>query len=448
MIVTRFAPSPTGNLHLGNARVAVLCYCLARQSHGRFILRIDDTDRARSEIRFVDDIKADMAWLGLSYDDIVFQSEREDLYEQAIQKLKDQGRLYPCYETPEELRAKRDVQRQHGRPPQYDRTALSLSDAQKKQLEAEGRTPHWRFLLNEELATWNDLLHGPLSYDPRNLSDPVLVGTDGEPLFLLTGAVDDIHLHMTHILRGDDHITNTAIQTQIIKALAPHAQICWGHLPLLQGTHGEALSKRLGSLSLKQLKQDGYTPEALRDFLISLGTAEDTKIYDTLKEATRAFDITRYGKSSPKISLETLAHVNRMKMAKLSPDQLRQYLNDQGRIDVSEVFFDAVRNNLNKWPDLLMWHDVCYENIVTISATDPAYIKQALEHLPSEPWDEGTWTAWTRTLKEKTGRTGRMLYQPLRQALTGHDHGPPMPTLLPLIGYQRAQKRLKRTLSP
>ena len=447
VIVTRFAPSPTGNLHLGNARVAVLCYCLARQSHGRFILRIDDTDRARSETRFVDDIKADMAWLGLSYDDIVFQSGRGELYAQAIQKLKDQGHLYPCYETPEELTAKRETQRRQGKPSRYDRAALSLSDAQKQQYEAERRQPHWRFLLNDETVAWNDLLHGTLSYDPRHLSDPVLVSADEAPFFLLTGAVDDVDLGVTHVLRGDDHIANTAIQIQVIKALAPHAQISWGHLPLLQGAQGEALSKRLGSLSLKQLKQYGYTPDAVRDFLISLGTSATNHTYDSLENATQAFDLARYGKSSPKLSLDTLGHINKIKMAQLPLDQLRQYLDSQGHPKVANNFLEAVRDNLEKWPDLLAWHAVCYGDILVIPSTDHDYTQKALDALPSEPWDEKTWPMWTGMLKEQTGRTGRALYHPLRQALTGNDGGPPMPKLLPLIGYNRARERLQRTLS-
>ena len=447
MIITRFAPSPTGNLHLGNARVAVLCYCLTRQNGGRFILRIDDTDQARSEDRFVTDIKADMNWLGMAYNDIVFQSQRQDIYAKAIQELKNQSRLYPCYETPEELATKREAQRRQGLPPRYDRAALSLSNAQKKQLEAEGRTPHWRFLLRDEVVAWDDLNHDLLSCDPCHMSDPVLVRADGTPFFLLTGAVDDLNLHMTHILRGDDHIANTAVQIQIIDALGAKQGIHWGHLPLLKGPQGEPLSKRLDSLSLKKLRQEGYTPEAVRDFLISLGTAEDNKIYDSWNDASRAFNLKKYGKSSPPISLETLTHINKTKIAACPPGQLKQYLENQGKAGFSEAFLSAVRENIEKWPDLLTWHTVCYGEIQATLADDLAYIKEALTHLPPEPWDEETWKVWTCTLKKQTGRTGRILYHPLRQALTGYDYGPPMPKLLPIIGHTRAKMRLQRALS-
>ena len=446
MIVTRFAPSPTGHIHLGNARVAVLCYCLARQQNGRFILRMDDTDRERSQDCFAEQIQSDLAWLGLSYDDIVFQSKRQKIYEKAIQTLKDQGRLYPCYETPEELTQKREAQRQKGLPPRYDRSALLLTDHQKETLAAEGRTPHWRFLLTEEDVTWNDLIFESMSYSTHSQSDPILVRSDHTASFLLTGSVDDIDLGITHIVRGEDHVANTTVQMQIMKVLSPNTLFKWGHMPLLKGGEGLLLSKRYSSLSLKQLREDGYLPAALRDFLVSLGTLCDTKTYDSWESIFKDFSFKNYTGDTRQLTLNALETINKTKMAALSTDDLQKYLADHDREPAPDTFFDAIRENLEKWPDLLVWHTVCYGDTPPQHTSEPSYIQEALDHLPPEPWDPTTWKNWTNTLKAQTKRLKRALYQPLRQALTGHDHGPPMGDLLPLIGYERAQKRLQRTL--
>jgi glutamyl-tRNA synthetase (EC 6.1.1.17)/glutamate--tRNA(Gln) ligase (EC 6.1.1.24) len=438
----RFAPSPTGHLHVGNARTLILNWLYAKKHGADFILRFDDTDPERSRDEYAEQIKVDMAWLGLVYSQAYKQSDRLSLYLEAAEQLKQNGRLYPCYETKQELDFKRKRQLSQGRPPIYDRAALKLTAEDIAQFEAEGRVPHWRFKLNAGEIAWDDLAHGALAFQGANLSDPILIRENGAPVFTLSGVVDDIDLKITHIVRGDDHISNTAIQIQIIEALGcdPRA-FHFAHLPLMTGAQGEGFSKRLGSLSLKQLHADGYEPLALLNYLGRLGNSKEYELAFSLEELAQTFDLQEYGRSSPKFSLEDLGRVNAKILQALSFDSIKERLEQEGYPDVTLEFWEMVKGNLNKLQDLRLYTQICFAEVTPVT-TDAAYLQLACEALPPEPWSEATWKQWTTVLKESTGRKGKDLFMPLRQALTGEDHGPEMHKLLPFIGYEKAIKRL------
>lgn len=438
----RFAPSPTGLLHIGNARTALITWLYARHHQGQFVLRFDDTDRERSKDAYVEAIYRDLKWLGIDYDLEARQSDRLSLYEKAAAKLKSSGRLYPCYETPVELDFKRRRQLSQGKPPLYDRAALKLTAEDIKAYEAEGRKPHWRFKIENKLVEWQDMVHGLLSFHGENISDPILIREDGSPLFTLSGMVDDIEMGMTHIIRGEDHISNTAVQIQIMEALgAQMHDFTFAHLPLLTGEQGEGLSKRFGSLSLESLRQAGLEPVALATYLTKLGTSEDITPVRTMADLVEAFDISRFSKSPPKFSMEGLERLNAKHLHNVAYQDIKPRLMDLGLFDVTEPFWKAVHGNLTKLEDLRHIQQIC-EGGVRPVIEDGDYIEIARTLLPPAPWDEATWGIWTQAVKEKTGRKGKDLFMPLRLALTGDVHGPEMRVLLPLIGPEKATSRL------
>ncbi|WP_408605312.1 glutamate--tRNA ligase, partial [Candidatus Hepatobacter penaei] len=391
VFVTRFAPSPTGHLHLGNARTALLSAAWAWQHQGRFLLRIDDTDTARNQDVFAQSIQEDLAWLDVPYDDLVYQSKRAHLYQQAIQTLKEAGRLYPCYETPDDLAQKREAQRQQNKPPRYDRAALTLSDKARKAYEAQGCTPHWRFHLKDQPVIWQDAFLGELCYDTQALSDPVVVRADGTPSFLLTGSVDEVLLGVTHILRGEDHISNTAIQQEIIQALAPDKALTFAHIPLLKDEHGRPLSKRLGSLTLGALKQQGFFADAVRDFLLSMGTAHSTHTYTSRNDIREHFSLKAYGKASPKLSWGDLTTIQTHTTQALPTSRLMDLMPQEKREKATPAFIEAIRHNIATPHDLEMWYDICFQDPAIPPSQDSLtqnYFKDAQALLPPEPWDE------------------------------------------------------------
>ena len=439
-IKTRFAPSPTGKLHAGNARAALINWLFAKQQGGQFLLRIDDTDLERSKAEYEEAIKADLAWLGLTWDEQARQSQRFDRYDAAAETLKAAGRLYPCYETPEELDLKRKIALNAGRPPIYDRAALKLTDEDKAKLESEGRQPHWRFKLEDGEIAWDDLIRGSVSFEAANLSDPVLIREDASYLYTLPSVVDDIELEVTHIIRGEDHVTNTAVQAQIFQALAAEVPV-FGHFPLLLGAGGESLSKRLGSLGLEELRDAGLEPLALNSYLARLGTPDPIEPFTQMESLTGAFDIARFGRASPKFSEEDLWHLNARVLHGLSFEAVKGWLAEMGMPDFDAALWSAVQPNLEKREDAKLWHAICRGDVSPV-IEDGDFLHQAAELLPSEPWDETTWSAWTDAVKEATGRKGKDLFKPLRLALTGLDHGPELKALLPLIGREKALARL------
>jgi len=436
----RFAPSPTGLLHVGNARQALVNWLFARAAGGCFLLRLDDTDQERSTAEFARAIEEDLTWLGLTWDEKAVQSERLDRYEAAAARLKQAGRLYACYETEEELGLKRKAALSAGRPPIYDRAALGLSDADRAKLEAVGRRPHWRFKLAPGEIAWEDLVRGPVSFQGENLSDPVLIREDGRPLYTLTSVVDDLELQVTHVLRGEDHVANTAVQVQLFQALGgPGASMvpAFGHLSLISGAKGESLSKRLGSLSLASLRDSGLEAMTLNCYLARLGTPDPVEPYTSLDALAGSFDLSRFGRATPKFDPAELDHLNARLLHVTAFEDVAARLPE----GFDAELWAAVRPNLHRLGEAAIWQNICRGPVIP-QIEDADFARQAAELLPAEPWDETTWSTWTGRVKQATGRKGKALFLPLRLALTGLDHGPELKALLPLIGRERAVARL------
>ncbi len=437
----RFAPSPTGLLHVGNIRLALVNWLVARRAGGTVLLRLDDTDEERSTTAFAAGIEHDLRWLGLDWDLKARQSDRLALYTEATQRLKATGRLYPCYETADELGLKRKSLLARGLPPLYDRAALRLSDGERARFDAEGRRPHWRFKLDHHPVGWTDLVRGPTRFDGADLSDPVLVREDGRPLYTLSSVVDDIAFGISHVIRGEDHVANTAVQIQLWQALDGPVP-AFAHLPLLTDAAGQGLSKRLGSLSIASLRDDdGIEPMALLSLLAHLGTADAIEPYLTLPELVETFDLDRVSRATPRFDPEELVRLN-ARLLHLTPfARVADRLATLGLEEADERFWLAVRPNLTQLADASGWWRVSHAPTAPIIA-DSAFTRQAATLLPPEPWDETTWGTWIERVKGATGVKGKALFLPLRLALTGTDHGPELKNLLPLIGRPRAEARL------
>ncbi len=435
----RFAPSPTGLLHVGNARTAVLNWLFAKKAGGKFLLRIDNTDTERSKPEYEAAILEDLGWLGLAHDDFARQSGRAAAHRAACEKLKASGRLYPAYETAEELERRRKRQIAMKKPPVYDRAALRLTPEDRAKLEAEGRKPHWRFMLSQKRVKWHDLVRGTVEIDTAHLSDPVLIREDGRFLYTLPSVVDDVDFSITHIVRGEDHVTNTAAQIEIFEALgAPIPQ--FAHFPLLVGAGGEALSKRIGSLSLREIRDGGIEPLALACYLAKTGTSDPIELRPSLDVLASEFDFAKIGRAPAHFDPLELATLNTRLLHSLPYEAVSGRLEGFG-ISNAAAFWDAVRPNIARMSDIPeLWTLV--KGPVTPVIEDAALTAKAAELLPQEPYDEGTWNVWTAAVAAATGRKGRALYHPLRLALTGREFGPELKKLLPLIGRERALLRL------
>lgn len=444
-VVVRFAPSPTGFIHVGNLRAALLNYLFAVKYQGNFMLRIDDTDLERSEIRFETAIKEDLQWLGLNYDVTFNQSHRFDRYAQAAEYLKSIGRLYPCYETQEELDFLRKRQLSQGKPPIYNRQALNLSDAEKAKFEAEGRKPHWRFKLVEDETSWSDMIRGQVTFQGLFASDPVLIREDGVPLYTLPSVVDDMDYGVTHIIRGEDHVTNTAVQIQLLKALKnldgiKTSQMEYAHFTLIVDASGEGFSKRTGSLSIGSLREEGVEPMAIHSLLAKLGTSEPMEPRHTLKELADGLDFSKFSRSAPKFSVDDLHKMNAKYLHSLPFNEIAPRL--QAILpEVTETFWRVVGGNVDHLSEISYWWSVCYGTIESV-VEDSAFIARALSLLPEGDWNDETWSNWTNALKEATGRKGKELFMPLRLALTGRPHGPEMKQFLPLMNQDNVRHRL------
>jgi glutamyl-tRNA synthetase len=436
----RFAPSPTGRLHVGNIRTALMNWLFAMKAGGKVLLRIDDTDLARSTKAFEDGIEADLQWLGLAWDERANQSARFAQYEAAAEKLKGMGLLYPCYETEDELDRKRKIAQSRGRPPVYDRAALKLTDAERAALEAEGRKPHWRFKLSGARVGWTDLVRGEQSVDTASLSDPVLIREDGAFLYTLPSVLDDIDFAITHIVRGEDHVTNSGVQIEIFEALGGAAP-AFAHFPLLVGADGSALSKRLGSLSAEELRKDGFEPIAILSHLAKLGTSDPVETRESLAALAEEFDFAKIGRAPARYDLEELKRLNAGALHAM-PYAVAQPRLVQLDADLGEAFWTAVRANLNVFQDVAEWASIVAGQIEPV-ISDAAFTGAAAECLPAEPLGADSWKAFTDAVKDKTGAKGKALFMPLRQALTGMDHGPDMASLFPLIGREKAERRLR-----
>lgn len=439
MTITRFAPSPTGHIHVGNLRTALFNYLIARKAGGTFILRLDDTDQERSKQEYVDGIQRDLDWLGLHWDRVERQSLRMDRYRAEADALRASGRLYEVFETPVELDLKRKKLLNMGKPPVYDRTGLSLSEADKDRLRAEGREGYWRFLLDQSRIEWTDGILGDISIDAASVSDPVLIRADGQVLYTFASSVDDTDMGVTHIVRGSDHVTNTATQIQIIQAIGgtPPA---FAHHSLLTGAKGEELSKRIGALSLKDLREAGVAPEALIALMARLGSGVPVALA-SLDELAEAFDLGQFGASPTKFDAEDLWPLTRER------NQALPFAAVAGRIaalgvpdDQAERFWRVASQNITRLDDLGDWWRIFSEGAEPqIDPEDADFIAQAMTLLPAGPFTDATWGEWTAAVKEATGRKGKGLFMPLRKAVTGQAHGPDMSDVMPLLQVVKAR---------
>jgi len=435
--VLRFAPSPTGRIHIGNARTAILNWLYAQKSGGTFILRYDDTDVERSKSEFAEAIAADLAWLGIRPDVVEHQSKRTGAYHAAADRLKASGRFYPCYETADELERRRKRQLARHQPPVYDRAALKFTDAERKALEAEGRKPHWRFKLEHRIVEWNDLIRGPQHIDTTNLSDPVLVREGGSHLYTFSSVVDDIDFGITHVIRGEDHVVNTAVQIELFEALAGSLPT-FAHHSLLTGADGQGLSKRLGSLSITSLREQGLEAMAVVSHAALLGTSDSIHPCIDYRELIEGFDLGKLSRAPVRFDENELRGLNARLLHMLPYAAVRDRLKHG-----DEAFWLAVRGNLTTLADVEGWWTVVSGKIIPIiAAEDRDFIAAAARLLPEAPWTAETWKTWTEAVKAETGRKGKALFMPLRLALTGLDHGPELALLLPLIGRDKTISRL------
>jgi len=440
MTVVRWAPSPTGRIHLGNARPALLNWFFARRNGGRYVLRMDDTDLARSTRESADSIEVDLAWFGIKPDLLVRQSERTALYDAAKARLIASGRLYPAYETEDELSRRRARARAMGKPPIYDRAALNLSDEDRRKLEAEGRKPHWRFKLEGRPVHFNDIIKGPQTVNTASMSDPVLVREDGSYLYTLPSVVDDIDLGITHVIRGEDHVSNTGTQIEIFEALGGPVPI-FGHHNLLTDAEGQGFSKRLGSQSISDLRELGYEPLAVAVMASITGSSLPIEPYDSLDAIAEKLDLSMISHGAARFDPAELDSLN-AKLLHAMPYEAAlprlQVLGIEG-----EAAWLLLRENLHRFDDIADLAKLITGPITPVVLDeDREFITTARGLLPEEPWDQTTWSLWTDSIKAATGRKGKQLFLPLRMALTGRHDGPELKALLPLVGRTACLDRL------
>jgi glutamyl-tRNA synthetase len=432
--VTRFAPSPTGYIHVGNLRTALMNYLIARKNGGTFILRLDDTDQERSKQEYIDGLFADLEWLGIKYDRVEQQSKRLERYREAAEQLKASGRFYECFESPTELDLKRKKLLNMGKPPVYDRASLKLTEAEKDAFRAEGRQGYWRFLLDQERIEWTDGIIGPISIDAASVSDPVLIKADGQVLYTFASSVDDVDMGVTHIVRGADHVTNTATQIQIMKALGG-VPPTFAHHSLLTGAKGEELSKRLGVLSLRDLRARGVEPMALLSLMARLGSSKPVELATSMQDLIDGFDIGSFGAAPTKFDAEDLLPLTRHHVQSLPFSAVQARIAALGvPADKAEAFWAVAKGNITVLADLEGWWTLFRDGAVpVVDEADRDFVRQAIALLPARPWTTATWGEWTAAVKEATGRKGKDLFRPLRLALTGQAAGPEMADVLPLL---------------
>ena len=442
-VTVRFAPSPTGKLHVGNVRAALWNWLFALSRRGKFILRIDDTDQERSTKAYEDGIRADLDWLGLQWDDTFRQSERFPRYEAVSEALRAAGLLYACYETADELERKRRLQRARGLPPIYDRAGLQYTEAQRAAFIAEGRKPHWRFKLSQTPVSWHDLIRGDTTVDTANVSDPVLIREDGMYLYTLPSCIDDVDYRISHVIRGEDHVTNAAVQIEIMRAIigaeGAGSTPQFAHHSLLIGADGQGLSKRLGSLSIESMRADGLEPAAITSLLARLGTSEPVAPEADLARLAAGFDFDKVGRAPARFDEAELLALN----AKILHDQ--PYAALAGRLSelgVGEALWEAVKGNVVRLADAAHWRTVVDGSIDPV-IEDAEFCAAAASVVPDEPLGPSSWSAFTEAVKSLTARKGKALFMPLRHALTGEERGPEMALLFPLIGSDKARRRLR-----
>ena len=440
--ITRFAPSPSGLLHVGNVRTALLNYLVSKKDNGHFILRIDDTDTERSKDKFINNIKQDLNWLGLNYDEYYQQSERIKLYDEAFELLKNKELVYPCFETPDELDKKRKRLIARRMPPVYDRAALKYTKDEIDSFLESGKKPHWRFKLSNKKITFDDLIRGEVNVDLAAQSDPVLKREDGDYLYNLPSVVDDIEMNITHIIRGEDHITNSGIQIEIFNALDSGIPI-FGHNSLLVSESGEPFSKRNSAASINQLREDGIDPNAINSLNASIGSSVDIEAYNSLNLLAQKFEITSLGRAPARYSNDQLYKLNSELLSNYDFEKIISLLGDN-KGSFNREFWDCIKHNISNISEVFEWIRVIDEPINIDIDIEYEYLNVAQDLLPNEPWNIETWDQWILKIKEKTERKGKDLFMPIRLALTGKTKGPELNKLILLMGYNKVMERLKR----
>ena len=441
-VKVRFAPSPTGLLHVGNVRIAILNYLFVRNLNGRFVLRIDDTDKERSTIESENQIIEDLKWLGFHWDEFYKQSEHLAQYDAAMEYLKSIGRVYPCYETKEELSLKKKIQANKGVPPVYDRAALKLSAEEIAELDAKGVQKYWRFKLDEKaVVEWQDLVHGKISIPLNSISDPILIKPDGSYVYTFASVVDDINIGITHIIRGDDHITNTAAQIDLFRAISGKNPE-FAHIPLLSSFDGQEVSKRTSSpLSMVNMKLDGIEPQAILNLLATLGTSNNTEYKDTLDDLIAKFSFKKMSLSSPKFNVEDVKQLSKKIVAEKSFAEVESVINQFNIGEKSEMFWNTIKGNINTINDIPFWYDILFKP-VQACCEDREYVQKMLDILtPEISYDD-----WLQQLKDITGRKGKDLFHPIRLALTATEKGPELKKIFELLGYDEVKNRLENNL--
>ena len=440
--ITRFAPSPSGLLHVGNVRTALLNFLVSKKSNGKFILRIDDTDQERSKDKYIDSIKEDLNWLGLKYDESYQQSNRIKLYDEAFDTLKAKELIYPCFETPDELDKKRKRLIARRMPPVYDRAALKLKQDEIKSLLNSGKKPYWRFKLSSKKVKFKDLIRGDINVDLTAQSDPVIKREDGDYLYNLPSVVDDIDMSITHIIRGEDHITNSGIQIEIFNALDSNIPI-FGHNSLLVSENGEPFSKRNTAASIEQLKEKGIDPNAVNSLNASIGSSVDIEVYESLDLLADKFEISSLSKSPARYSKNQLDKLNSQFISNYSFNKISKLIEDKND-GFNEELWDCIKQNISTLSEVSDWIRILNEPIQDDFNIEKNYLIVAQDLLPNEPWDTKTWDEWISKLKEKTQKKGKELFMPIRLALTGKTNGPELNKLILLMGYNKVMERLKR----
>ncbi|MDX1924485.1 MAG: glutamate--tRNA ligase [Rickettsiaceae bacterium] len=444
---TRFAPSPTGMLHVGNARTALINKLFAIKNNGEFILRIDDTDLVRSKKEYEENIIKDLKWLGIEWTEIYWQSKRLAEYEKAKQKLIDSGRLYECFETPEELEIKRKFLLSSGRPPIYDRASLKLTESQKEAYKAVGRKPHYRFKLDGSIVEWKDMIRAIVHFEVANISDPILIKEDGTMTYMLCSCVDDIDFQISHVIRGEDHVSNTAIQIQIMRALDAKHPI-FGHLSLIK-TQEEKISKRAGGFEIASLREASHLePMSINSFFANIGTKNPVIPYMSLNDLAKDFEISNFGLSPTNYFPQDLEKLNHKLLITLTYEEVRESLAKIGADKVTEEFWYVVRPNLLRLSDAKIWWDICYSYNISSPEPDSLDVLEVARDLLNDiELDQTTWREWTKKIKEKTGKSGQALYMPLRRSITGVEHGPELSDIILLIGKENILNRLNDTIN-
>lgn len=436
----RFAPSPTGLLHIGNARSAVINWAHIKSKGGEFILRIDDTDSIRIKSKYERFIKDDLKWLGLDWFKSFNQSDRFKIYEARIKELKKIKRLYPCFETPDELSLKKKNLLAAGKPPIYDRSALKITENQIQDNINNGKNPHWRFKLENKIIEWNDLIKGHVSFDSKNISDPILVREDNSLLYHLPSVIDDIEENITDIIRGDDHITNTAVHIQIFEALNSTIP-SFGHHPFITDKKGKGFGKRLGSLSIQKIRQVGFENISILNYLLTVGTNQNISKEKNINKLLKNFNIKNLAKSSPKFSLNILENLNKLILQSYDFLDVEKKFKNHNLKNVNEEFWLFIKNNIYYFSEALNWWKIINSNEIYPS-TEQKYLNIAAQLIPESPFDVTSWEKWTKEINIKTGRSGKELYMPIRLALTGQIHGPELKLLMPLLSKEHILRKL------